>query len=49
MQPEHVAEDVYKNVVNNELEYEDKYSDYKLKCIENYDELMKEKEQEYYS
>ena len=43
------AEDVYKNVVNNELEYEDEYSDYKLKCIENYDELMKEKEQGYYN
>ena len=43
------AEDVYKNVVNNEFEYEDEYSDYKLKCIENYDELMKETEQGYYN
>lgn len=43
------AEDVYKNVVDNELEYEDEYSDYKLKCIENYDELMKETEQGYYN
>ena len=43
------VEDVYKDVVNNELEYEDEYSDYKLKCIENYDELMKETEQGYYN
>ena len=43
------AEDVYRNVVENELEYEDEYSDYKLKCIENYNELMKETEQGYYN
>ena len=43
------AEDVYRNVVYNELEYEDEYSDYKLKCIENYNELMKETEQGYYN
>lgn len=43
------AEDVYRNVVDNELEYEDEYSDYKLKCIENYNELMKETEQGYYN
>lgn len=43
------AEDVYKDVVDNELEYEDEYSDYKLKCIENYDELIKETEQGYYN
>lgn len=42
-------EDVYKNVVDNELEYEDEYSDYKLKFIENYNELMKETEQGYYN
>ena len=43
------AEDVYRNVAENELEYEDEYSDYKLKCIENYNELMKETEQGYYN